>query len=597
MSLSPNRRQVALESNPVPPRPPGAVGPTIYRDKTPSLVNADRSKYSLLRHETHIIEPFLPGARITTSPTPMTSQVSFGPQFFEHQETSRRAVLWVLFKKTYLWVISGVLLMILGIGLCHAIILPRIHTCPASADCDGSYDPNSGNSLPLLQAFISYWLKAGVTISSIGILKLSGYQAWFILMHQGNTVHNLDLNLGAIRGSVNDACYLLFRKNNRLLSIFVFAMLGIGAAISLVNGFSIDKDIETKVFTFRYNSTSELPNSSLSFINNAGQLKAIQKVIPWALDGDKSHGGAFKGSLVVPDARTSQASNALPGGPKITGHFECQGWDNYTLHPTTGTPTAWYVWMHDQRYIATPDMSLSTAMWRTDTAMTAYLWVSNTTGLIPNATTTSDGGMNIALCTHYLDMVESEPQSGVDLLNPNVPSTSGCIADTNACVADSVNNAILDWWGGKGTAFWHMTCRGGLLGPVPSSTDAERYCPITQDLWKDTATAMLDGIMQTAPTSHEAVQDLHANVEGLNRSRWWLNAIIPALTVGVYLIGLAYTCYLSKGDQTFKELTLDEVVKAAQTDHVQDLILSGQLKKRPIRFDSSIGFVEGSPRR
>ncbi|KAF5352595.1 hypothetical protein D9756_006330 [Leucocoprinus leucothites] len=595
MALSPKRRaSPPLESDPAINLPPGAEEPRIYREKYPSPLKPDRSKYSLLRHETHLIEPFMPGSRITSSPTPMSSQPSLIQHYFEHPDTSQRTVLWVLIRKTSLWVLAGVMMMILGIGLSHALILPHIHTCPVSATCPETYDPNTGNSLQLLQSFISYWLKAGVTISSIGILKLSAYQAWFILMHHGNTVKNLDLNLGAIRGSVTDACYLLFKKNNRLLSAFVFALLGIGAAISLVTGLSIDKDTEIKLVTFQFNSTSEFPNSKLATLNNDGQLKAIQKVIPWALDGDKSHGRAFRGTLVVPDARTLQASNALPGGPTITGHFECEGWDNYTTPDTTGKKE-WHIWIRSMRYIATADMSLSTSMWRVDTAMTAYLWVSNTTGLIPNATLTDDGGMNIALCTHYLEMLPQEPEKpGFDYLISNEPSTSGCDSDKTTCVADSVNNAILNWWGGTGTAFWHITCRGGVLGPVPSTTDAERYCPLTQELWQETAIAMLDGIMQTAPKSRGTRQDLHALVEGLDRSRWWLNAIIPAATMVVYLIGLWYTCILSKGDRTFKELTLWEVVRAAQTDHVHDLILSGQLKKRPIRFDSNLGFVDGS---
>jgi hypothetical protein len=459
--------------------------------------------------------------------------------------------------------------------------------------CPGSYDPDSGNSLQLLQAFMSYWLKAGVTISSIGMLKLSAYQAWFILMHRGNTVKNLDLALGAIRGSVNDAVFLLFQKNNRLLSIFVFALLGIGAAISLVTSLSIEKDIGSKMLTFRYNGSSDLPNSSLKVANNDGQLKATQKVIPWALDNNTSHDGAFRGTLVVPDARTSQASNALPGGPTITGHFVCEPHTNYTPHTSQ-----WDIWIGGQKFIATQGMSLSVSMWSIDTAVTKYLWVSNTTNLLPNATTTDDGKMNIASCTHYLEMIPEGPQKlEFDYLNPTQPQMSGCQStDTNTCVADSVNNAILNWWGGEGTTFWHISCRGGVLGPTPSRNDEERYCPLTQDLWKETVISMMDAIVQTAPNRLSAIQDINAIVVELNRSRWWVNAIIPAATVVVYVIGLGYTCVLSEGDKVSKELNLVEVVKAAQTDHVHDLVLSGQLKKTPIRFDSQFGFVDNTGR-
>ncbi|KAF9445745.1 hypothetical protein P691DRAFT_252801 [Macrolepiota fuliginosa MF-IS2] len=557
-----------------------------YHDTTPPKSNESHILLSTSSHENRSVTSLGQGLPYASSP----AQMSFPPNRFPASRTTRLDVLQYVASKTSLWVLTGVTLMLLGIGVVHAAILPKIHTCPISATCEGSYDPNTGNSLQLLQAFMSYWLKAGVTMASVGILKLSAYQAWFVLMHSGNTLKNLDLNLGAIRGSVNDAGHLLFQKNNRVLSLFVFALLGVGAAISLVTGLSIEKEIGSRVVTFQFNGTSQFPDSSLARLNNDGQLKAIQKVIPWALDNDQSHDNALKGTLVAPGARSAQASNALPGGPKITGWFECDGWNNYTIVEPN---SSWYIWIGSTRFTATADMSISVSMWRVDTAEAMYLWVSNTTGLIPNATQTTDGGMNIALCTHWLQMEPEEPRKpGVDYLLPNLPVTSGCDSnDKNVCVADAVNNAILSWWGGRGTAFWHITCRGGVLGPVPDSTPAERYCPLTQDLWRNTVTSMMDGIMQTAPSSFVAVQDLQAVVEVLNAPRWWLNAIIPAATLGLYLAGLAYTCALSQGDNVLKELSLQEVIEAAQTDHIHDLILAKQLKRTPIRYNSDIGFV------
>lgn len=103
---------------------------------------------------------------------------------------------------------------------------------------------------------------------------------------------------------------------------------------------------------------------------------------------------------------------------------------------------------------------------------------------------------------------------------------------------------------------------------------------------------MLDGITQTAPTSIPSFQKLQAGVEELNRKRWWLNAVIPAAIFVLYLVGLAYTCLRSQGDPAPKKLNLDEVVRAAQTDHIHDLILTGQLKKTPVRYHSQIGFVD-----
>lgn len=489
--------------------------------------------------------------------------------------------------------------MLFGIILTDTVVLPRIHTCPPSASCPKTYDPNTTNALQLLQAFMSYWLKAGVMVSSVGILRLSSYQAWFILMHQGNTFKNLDLTVGAIKGSLNDACFLLFKKNNRLLSVFVFALLGVGTAISLVTGLSIEKEPSTLVLTFSYNVTVEMPDSLATegHLNNAGQLEATSKVISWALERNGVHDGALRGALVTPDSRSVAASNAVPGGPTIAGWFECQSWGNYTIEDPIGRGLVEYqIWVNDTEYIAHTDMAVFVASTRIDTAVTQYLWVSNTTGLIPNATTTSDGRLHIALCTHWLVMQPEEPRKeGLDYLMPSRAQTTGCDSDDqNTCIADSVSKAVISWWGGVGGGFWRVRCRGGVLGPVPSDNDTETYCAPTQELWKETAISMLDGIMQTATRSGEGIQDLHAVVEGISRKRWWINATIPAATAVVYVMGLAYTCFLSQGNGALKELDLHEIIKAAQTDHIRDLVSMGELKKTPIRYHRDIGFVRDS---
>jgi hypothetical protein len=159
----------------------------------------------------------------------------------------------------------------------------------------------------------------------------------------------------------------------------------------------------------------------------------------------------------------------------------------------------------------------------------------------------------------------------------------------------------------KGVVLLHIytcpastTCSGSFNQGTSSScltspsSDAERYCPVTQELFQATAVGMLDAIMQTAPSSVPAVQELEANVGGLNGSRWWLNATIPAATLIIYLIELGYTCVLSREDTMLKELNLEEVVRAAQTVHVHDLVSSGQLKKTPLRYHSDVGFVDSS---
>ncbi|XP_006461649.1 hypothetical protein AGABI2DRAFT_178715 [Agaricus bisporus var. bisporus H97] len=530
----------------------------------------------------------------TVSPPPMSGHISDSRLSLDgYPVTTRWKILLHLISKTAPWVMGGIFFMLFGIGLTQAVIFPKIYACPSSGTCDGSYDPND-NALQLLQSFITYWLQAGLMLASVGLLRLNAYQAWFILMQEGNTVKDLDLNLGAIRGSVADAFFLLFRKNNRLLSLFVLALLGVNTAISLILGFSIVKQSGTKVVDITYNATSMFPNSDLDHLNSKVQLKAAQKAIVWALDNDTSHEGALRGSLVVPGDRSTQATNALPAGPKISGRFECEGFSNYTFDPDS-SPHQWYINVADREFIANANMTLHVAMRFVNTAVTRYLWVSNTTGLIPNATTTEDGGLHIAYCAHWVEMEPEEPKKdGYDYLNANTAFTSGCDdgVGSDTCIADSVNNAILNWWGGEGAAFWHISCRGGILGPIPPSNDAEEYCPLTQELWKETTIAMLDGIMQTAQTSISSSQRLQTVVEDLDRQKWWLNAIIPAATFVLYLVGLAYTSHRSQGDLAFKKLSLDEVVRAAQTDHIHDLILTGQLTKTPVRYYSQVGFVD-----
>ena len=71
---------------------------------------------------------------------------------------------------------------------------------------------------------------------------------------------------------------------------------------------------------------------------------------------------------------------------------------------------------------------------------------------------------------------------------------------------------------------------------------------------------------------------------------------IPAATLAVYLVMLAHTCFLSRGDKVLKELNLHEIIKAAQTDHIRDLASMGELKRALIRYHSDIGFIEAGQR-
>jgi hypothetical protein len=85
------------------------------------------------------------------------------------------------------------------------------------------------------------------------------------------------------------------------------------------------------------------------------------------------------------------------------GWITCEGLTNYTFPPAD--ETGWYIWVRGEtRYTALPTMSLTVSLYRIDNAVAEYVWVSNTTGLISNATATADGGMHMAFCTHSVEM-------------------------------------------------------------------------------------------------------------------------------------------------------------------------------------------------
>jgi len=66
--------------------------------------------------------------------------------------TTRGQVVFLLIKSSAIWVTPGIGTMVIGIGIVQAILLPKIHACPANALCPGSFNPNATNVLQLLQA-------------------------------------------------------------------------------------------------------------------------------------------------------------------------------------------------------------------------------------------------------------------------------------------------------------------------------------------------------------------------------------------------------------------------------------------------------------
>ena len=475
------------------------------------------------------------------------------------------SVFWILVKRSAVWICLGVGIMFAGVGIAQAEILPRIHTCLPDATCQGSFDLNKGNVLQFLQVVMTYCIRAGMLVAGIGLTRLYSYQAWLILMRDGNSIQNLDYNLGALKGSLLDACRLILRKGNRGLSALLFGLLLVDTAVSLVIGFSISRDTRDSPITFTYANVSRFPDSSSAHLNNDGQVQAIAKVDLWAMNNDTSHGSALRGSLVVPGSRSKYSVRSAPGGPTISGAITCAGVSTYTI---ANNSQYYNITIGSHAYLAESNMTLAVSMTSLHTARTDYLWVSNTSGLLPNGTLTSDGKMTFALCNHTVFMVNGSQSAGVQYIEPNVPLTSGCDSDdVNVCVADSVNNAVLSWWGGLGVALWKLSCRGSVVGPLAANGAAN--CSLSTELWRETLTSMLDGIVQTAPTSGLANQQLVAPIESISHSRWWLQGVIPLGTMLLYSAALYYTCRLGQGYSTIKELTLSEVIGAAQREGVR----------------------------
>jgi hypothetical protein len=511
-----------------------------------------------------------------------------------------KTMAWLIFRRTAGYTLLGFAFMILGIGLIQGVILPKIHTCPPSATCSTFWDPDRSNILNILQILMGYWLKLGLVVSSFGLLRLSAFQSWFILINHGNTINNLDLHLGAIKGSPLDAARLLLRKRNFMLSLLILALIGIDGGINLFVGLSIIRTQGSRKTLFTYQGISRLPNSKFTQLNTDGQVAAIGRVASWAVTDDTTHSNAFRGSLVVPDSRKNSSINAEPGGPIIDGTLSCSPIPIANITTNTTASVTYIIHLsiggrvEDFLALSSTLLGVSEAG-GIDTATAKYLWVSNTTDLLPNATVIGDGNFYATLCRHSLSMRNaSNNDPKAQYINPNAAAVPGCNAsDVNACVADSVSNAILSWWGGMGTAIWNVNCRGGVLGPLHRENES-KPCPLTVEVWKETATSMLDAIIQTSPTDGSETQELIAHVETINPGMWWLQGLIPTFSALLYLVSLIYTCYLSKGNANLKELDLAEVIGASQTEHIRDLVQAGRLRKATVRYGSNQGFVSTS---
>ncbi|KAF9554563.1 hypothetical protein CPC08DRAFT_821620 [Agrocybe pediades] len=488
----------------------------------------------------------------------------------------------MLLRRTAPYVLSGAAFMIFGIGFVQVTLLPHIHSCPANSTCSARFDPNRSSIFNTLQTIMTYWLKVGTMISGYGLMKLSAYQVWILFSQTKSrctgidanrrTIGLLDLHIGAIKGGLLDAVRLLRRRKSFLTIFLILGIFGIDTGSNFIIGQSIIRSPGTKELVFEYPDVARLPASDIDSLNSDQQLAAISKVQGWALANDTTHGGALHGSLVVPDGRTNSSVNPVPGGAIMNGTFTCTGVKASSI-ATAGDPIKNItITVSGHKYIATNNMRLAVSETGSNgLATNRYLWFSNAAGILPNATKVNST-FYVTLCQHKLGMTYIPPisstKTGTQIISPAIANIEGCDSmNMDDCVADSVSKTILSWWGGIGQSFWGLSCRGGVLGPLRSINEdgtINQPCKLTTDLWRETAASVLDGIMQTAATGSIADQKLVAKVESVDLGRWWLQALIPALTVLLYAMSVIYTCFLSRGDVAkLKEINLVQIMDAA----------------------------------
>lgn len=519
----------------------------------------------------------------------LSTSPSIHVQVQDHQPSPapqpQRSTLSFLLKTTLPWLVAGIGFMFAGISIVGAELLPRIYVCPGGASCSHLSDPVP-HAMSLVQSLMNYWLGIGIVLSGTGLTKLVAYQAWLKMKRQGSIIKDLQNTISAMQGSAYDAALLILRRYSRILGLFIAVQITIATAISLVIALSIS-DIGTHghaIMKFAYSKNVTMPTlEKIDFTFSTPQRTASNKLDGWLLTGDRSHGGVlndFQGTFVVPDNRTVYAINPQPGGSRIMGNVSCSGTNmsavpledinRYNITATTGK-----IYPAPLRRLA--------AMWlnvyRLSDANTGetlateihYIWVSNTTGIIPNATTSTDGKLYAAQCNHTI-WTEAIPRvEGMQVIEPSIPFTplgasipSSLNLSNNGAMMLSVGNLITAWWRTRTSIdFRPLTCMSGVLAPFD---DNGELCRVDSKIWGSTVTAMFDAAVQAGTKSGNATQQLWSRAESISRTKWWWQAAIPVIMLLLYVVCLGYTVRLNREHEDMKELNLCEVVAASHQD-------------------------------
>ncbi|KAM6491446.1 hypothetical protein JOM56_013220 [Amanita muscaria] len=541
-----------------------------------------------------------------------------------------------LLEETGAWMAGGLCIMLSGIIIVYIFLLPRIYICPGGATCRESFNPQS-NVLQLLITLMQYWLEIGTIVTGCGFVKLVAFQSWLAMKRKGNTLETIDIHISAITGSASDALRIMkilswppsnllhTTKENWSLGLFTLSQIGITAAISLFVGFSVSTVRQTGSvhIEFGYQKNFILPVLDTLF-NNDGMRAAFVEIDRRLLQAENSSRlptETFQGTFVVQDNRTLYAIDARPKGLRIEGDVSCTG--EVPDLSVVITPDPYPIWSPDEQdyNMSTPivphastvplmafssvRLSVAPASPRlpipqgSNQVSRTYLWVSNTTGLIPNATTTSDGKMFIALCNHTIRLSEIPRDNGeqVQYIEPSLPilpsrvanwSTPLCdTGNNNLCTIGLVDQFIRYWWfasGARLSAFQQANCAHGVLSPLD---DNGEVCRVDSETWTSTLSAMLDTVVQTAEKSGNQSQYLWARAESISKPRWWLQLVIPVSMFLLYGVCLGYTLYFNHGGDTFKELDLLEVISASHEDGVYDV-----LQEKGVTKSSMVGGMQ-----
>lgn len=227
------------------------------------------------------------------------------------------------------------------------------------------------------------------------------------------------------------------------------------------------------------------------------------------------------------------------------------------------------------------------------------LWSSNTSGVIMNGRTTSDGRMYFAHCLHTIDISPVEDKH-VDRIQPSrfsLPpekrrSNPFCAGDQDdTCLKIYMAYIIMTSWNAGAervtasqSVMYEKACqRGALIG---RRDNPDKGCVIADDAWTKTLAATAEAVMEASEKQGSARQELWVAAKSISKRRWWLQVIIPGSTFVLYVASIVWVFFLNRSKEPMKELSVSEIAVAAvpepevqeyaqRRDAIDDLTVGG----------------------